>query len=34
MEQGAPILIKRIDRDVVEMLGCQLNPGITASRSV
>jgi DNA repair protein RadD len=34
MEQGAPILIKRIDRDVVEMLGCQLNPGITATRRV
>ena len=34
MEEGAPILIKRIDRDVVEMLGCQLNPGATASRRV
>jgi hypothetical protein len=32
MEEGAPVLIKRIDRDVVEMLRCQLNPGTTASR--
>jgi DNA repair protein RadD len=26
LEQGAPILIKRIDRDIVEMLGYQVDP--------